>query len=144
MSLAARLILAGLALVVAAIALYFFVDWAALLAHHPHYVRPLKVVLRGALGASWYVALGLPVVLVVGSIYRFAVATSGRMTILAKLFAWFTLWAIGSVAFYFGLFLAYAPGLGQGGEDLAAPALAALLGYMIIGLGFAVSVWQGR
>lgn len=143
MSLAARLILAGLLLVMAAVAAYAFLDWEALLSQHPYYIRPLKSVLRRALDVSWYVALGLPAVLVAGSIYRFAVAKSGRMTILAKLFAWFTLWAIGSFAFYFGLFLTYAPGLGQGGAELAAPALAAVAGYMIIGVGFAISVLQG-
>ena len=143
MSLAARLILGGLVMVVAAIVAHVFVDWETLLAHHPHYVRPLKGVLRHALDASWVVALGLPVVLAVGTLYRLAVAKSGRMMILAKLFAWFTLWAIGSFAFYFGLFLTYAPGLGQGGTELAAPALAAVVGYMVIGLGFAVSAFQG-
>ena len=144
MSLAARLILAGLALVMGAVAAYLFLDWETILAHHPHVVRPLKLVVRRALDASWYVALGLPAVLLAGSIYRFAVARSGRAMIVAKLFAWFTLWTIGSFAFYFGLFLSYAPGLGQGGTDLAAPALAAIAGYMIIGLGFAVSVLQAR
>jgi hypothetical protein len=141
-SLAARLILAGLALVAVAVAAHVLVDWQALLAHHPHYVRPLKAVLRRALDVSWLVALGLPAVLVVGSIYRFAVAKQGRGMILARLFAWFTLWAIGSVAFYFGLFLTYAPGLGQGGAELAAPALAAIVGYMVIGVGIAISVLQ--
>ena len=142
MSLAGRLILVGLGLVMAAVAAYAFLDWEALLSQHPQVIRPLKGVLRRALDLSWYVALALPVVLVAGSIYRFAVARSGRMTILAKLFAWFTLWAIGSFAFYVGLFLAYAPGLGQGGAELAAPALAALVGYMVIAVGFAISVLQ--
>ena len=87
-------------------------------------------------------ALGLPVVLLAGSVYRFVVARSGRMMVLAKLFAWFTLWAIGSFAFYFGLFLTYAPGLGQGGAELAAPALAAIVGYLVIALGFIISVLQ--
>lgn len=144
MSLPARLILGGIVVVLAAIAAYVFLDWEAVLAHHPHFVRPLKAVLRHALDASWVVALGLPVVLLLGSAYRLATAKSGRMTILARLFAWFTLWAIGSVAFYFGLFLVYAPGLGQGGAELAAPALVALVGYMIIGLGFAISVMSSR
>ncbi len=143
MSLAARLILAGLLLVMAAVAAYIFLDWEAILSQHPHFIRPLKIVLRRALDASWYVALGLPAVLVAGSIYRFAVAKSGRAMVLAKLFAWVTLWVIGSFAFYFGLFLTYAPGLGQGGAELAAPALAAIMGYMIIGLGFAISALQG-
>lgn len=140
MGLAARLIVGGGALVMAAAAAYVLLDWEAIVAHHPHFIRPLKAVLRRALDVSWVVALGLPVVLVTGSAYRFVVAESGRMMILAKLFAWFTLWVIGSFAFYFGLFLAYAPGLGQGGAALAAPTLAALAGYMIIGLGFVLSV----
>ena len=144
MSLAGRLILGGLALVMIAVAAYMLLDWEAILAHHPHFVRPLKLVVRRALDVSWYVALGLPAVLLAGSIYRFAVAKSGRGMIVAQLFAWFTLWAIGSVAFYFGLFLVYAPGLGRGGAELAAPALAAIAGYVIIGLGFAVSVLQGK
>ena len=143
MSLAARLILGGLALVMVAVAAYMFVDWEAVLAQHPHFIRPLKSVVRRALAVSWYVAMGLPVVLLVGSVYRFTVARSGRTMIVARLFAWFTLWAIGSFAFYFGLFLTYAPGLGQGGAALAAPALAAIVGYVVIGLGFAVSVLQG-
>ena len=142
MSLAARLILGGLLLVMAAVAAYAFLDWEVILAQHPHFIRPLKSVLRRALDVSWVVALGLPAVLVVGSIYRFVVAKSGRMMILARLFAWFTLWSIGSFAFYFGLFLTYAPRLGQGGSELAAPALAAIAGYVIIGLGFAISVLQ--
>ena len=142
MSLAGRLILAGLALVMAAIAAYAFLDWEAIVSQHARFIRPLKSVLRHALDISWYVALGLPVVLVAGSIYRFAVARSGRMMILAKLFAWFTLWAIGSFAFYFGLFLTSAPGRGRGGAELAAPALAAIVGSMIIALGFAISVLQ--
>lgn len=140
MSLAARLMVGGLALVLAAVAAYAFLDWEAIVAHHPHFIGPLKMVLRRALDVSWVVALGLPVALVLGSAYRFVVTKSGRMRILGKLFAWFTLWAVGSVAFYFGLFLAYAPGLGQGGAELAAPALAAIAGYMIIGLGFILSV----
>lgn len=140
MSLASRLILIGLVLVMGAVAAYIFLDWETILAQNPHFVRPLKAVLRSALDVSWYVAIGLPGVLVGGSIYRFAVAKSGRTTILARLFAWFTLWAIGSFAFYFGLFLTYAPTLGQGGAELAAPALAAIVGYTIIGLGFAIAV----
>jgi hypothetical protein len=144
MSLAARLILGGLVLVMGAIAAYMFLDWDAVLSQHPHYIRPLKAVVRRALEVSWYVAWGLPAVLLAGSVYRFVVAKSGRTMIVARLFAWFTLWAIGSFAFYFGLFLTYAPGLGQGGTDIAAPALAAIVGYMIIGLGFAISVLQAR
>ena len=144
MSLAARLIVGGILLVLAGIAAYVFLDWEAIVAHHPHFVRPLKAVLRRTLDASWVVALGLPVVLLLGSAYRMVTATSGRLMILARLFAWFTLWAIGSVAFYFGLFLAYAPGVGQGGAELAAPALLALVGYMIIGLGFVLSVMSSR
>ncbi|MEO7744021.1 MAG: hypothetical protein ABIR98_13875 [Usitatibacter sp.] len=140
MSLSARLILGGLMLVMGAIAGYIFFDWEAILSEHPHIIRPLKLVVHHALDVSWVVALGLPVVLVTGSVYRLVAARSGRMMILAKLFAWFTLWSIGSFAFYFGLFLTYAPGIGQGGAELAAPALAAIVGYMIIGLGFAISV----
>ena len=144
MSLAARLILAGILIVMAAVAAYAFLDWEVILAHHPHFVRPLKAVLRRALDVSWYVALGLPAVLLGGTLYRFAVAATGRLMILARLFAWLTLWAIGSFAFFFGLFLTYAPGLGQGGAELAAPALAAIVGYVIIGLGLAISVLKGR
>ena len=140
MSLAARLILGGVALVMLAVAAYVLLDWEAILAQYPQAIRPLKAVLRRALEASWVVALGLPVALVLGSAYRLSRARSGRMTIVAKAFAWLTLWAIGSVAFFFGLFLIYAPGLGQGGAELAAPALAALVGYMIIALGVALAV----
>lgn len=140
MSAAARLILIGLILVGAGMAAYAMLDWAMILGHNPRFVRPLKAVLRPMLDLSWYVALGLPVVLVLGSLYQLVVARSGRALILAKLFAWFTLWAIGSFAFFAGLFLAYAPDLGEGGTDLAAPALIALLGYIVIGLGFAASV----
>jgi hypothetical protein len=139
-SVAARLILFGLILVMAGMAAYALFDWAMILGHNPHFVRPLKALLRPALDLSWHVALGLPVVLVLGSIYQLAVARGGRGGILAKLFAWFTLWVIGSFAFFAGLFLAYAPGLGEGGTELAAPALIALLGYLVIGLGFAASV----
>lgn len=140
MSAAARLILIGLILVMAGTAAYAMLDWAMILGHNPHFVRPLKAVLRPALDLSWHVALGLPVVLVLGSIYQLVVAKGGRGIILAKLFAWLTLWAIGSFAFFAGMFLAYAPGLGEGGTELAAPALIAVLGYIVLGLGFAVSV----
>ena len=139
MSAAARLILIGLVLVGAGMAAYAMLDWAMILGHNPRFVRPLKAVLRPMLDLSWYVALGLPVVLVLGSLYQLVVARGGRALILAKLFAWFTLWAIGSFAFFAGLFLAYAPDLGEGGTELAAPAVIALLGYIIIGLGFAAS-----
>lgn len=140
MSAAARLILIGLVLVIAGMAAYSMLDWAMILGHNPQFVRPLKAVLRPALNLSWYVALGLPVVLVLGSAYRLVVAKGGRGLILAKLFAWFTLWVIGSFAFFAGMFLAYAPGLGEGGTELAAPALIAVFGYIVIGLGFAASV----
>lgn len=140
MSAAARLILIGLILVIAGMAAYVMFDWAMILGHNPRFVRPLKAVLRPALDLSWYFALGLPVVLVLGSIYQLVVARGGRGVILAKLFAWVTLWVIGSFAFFAGMFLAYAPGLGEGGTDLAAPALIAVLGYLVLGLGFAVSV----
>lgn len=140
MSAAARLILIGLALVIAGIAAYSMFDWAMILGHNPHFVRPLRAVLRPALSLSWHVALGVPVALVIGSIYQLAVARAGRGVILAKLFAWFTLWAIGSFAFFAGMFLAYAPDLGEGGNELAAPALIATFGYIVIGLGFAASV----
>lgn len=140
MSAAARLILIGLILVMAGTAAYAMLDWAMILGHNPHFVRPLKAVLRPALDLSWHVALGLPVVLVLGSLYQLVVAKGGRGIILAKLFAWLTLWAIGSFAFFAGMFLAYAPGLGEGGTELAAPALVAVLGYIVLGLGFAVSV----
>lgn len=140
MSAAARLILIGLILVIAGMAAYAMFDWGMILGHNPHFVRPLKAALRPALNLSWYFALGLPIVLVLGSIYQLVVAKGGRGLILAKLFAWFTLWVIGSFAFFAGMFLAYAPGLGGGGTDLAAPALIAVLGYLVLGLGFAVSV----
>ena len=140
MSAAARLILIGLVLVGAGMGAYAMLDWAMILGHNPKFVRPLKAVLRPMLDLSWYVALGLPVVLVLGSLYQLVVARGGRALILAKLFAWFTLWAIGSFAFFAGLFLAYAPDLGEGGTELAAPALIALLGYIVIGMGFAVSM----
>lgn len=140
MSAAARLILIGLILVMAGTAAYAMLDWAMILGHNPHLVRPLKAVLRPALDLSWHVALGLPVVLVLGSLYQLVVAKGGRGIILAKLFAWLTLWVIGSFAFFAGMFLAYAPGLGEGGTELAAPALVAVLGYIVLGLGFAVSV----
>jgi len=139
-SAAARLILIGLILVLAGVAAYALFDWAMILGHNPQFVRPLKGALRPALSLSWYFALGLPVALVLGSIYRLAVAKGGRGVILAKLFAWCTLWAIGSFAFFAGMFLAYVPGLGEGGTDLAAPALIAVSGYIVIGLGFALSV----
>jgi hypothetical protein len=140
MSAAARLILIGLILVGAGMAAYAMLDWAMILGHNPRFVRPLKAVLRPMLDLSWHVALGLPIVLVLGSLYQLVVARGGRALILAKLFAWLTLWAIGSFAFFAGMFLAYAPGLGEGGTALAAPALIAVFGYIIIGLGFAVSV----
>jgi hypothetical protein len=140
LSIAARMILAGLVLVVGGVTAYAMFDWVQIFASHPQFVRPLKAVLRPALNLSWYVALGLPIVLVLGSIYQLVVAKGGRGLILAKLFAWFTLWVIGSFAFFAGMFLAYAPGVGEGGTDLAAPALIAVLGYLVLGLGFAVSV----
>lgn len=140
MSAAARLIIIGLVLVIAGMAAHSMFDWAMILGHNPHFVRPLKAVLRPALSLSWYVALGLPLVLVLGTIHQLVVAKGGRGLILAKLFAWFTLWVIGSFAFFAGMFLAYAPGLGEGGTELAAPALIAVFGYIIIGLGFAAGV----
>jgi hypothetical protein len=139
---AARLMLIGLVLVMAGMAAYSLFDWAMILGHNPHFVRPLKAVLRPALSLSWYVALGVPVALVLGSMYQLAVAKGGRGVILARLFAWFTLWVIGSFAFFAGMFLAYAPDLGEGGNELAAPALIAIFGYIVMGLGFAASVFR--
>jgi hypothetical protein len=140
MSPAARLILAGLVLVFGGMLAYAAFDWEQILAHYPHFVRPLKSVLRPTLDLAWYAALGLPVVLLLGTIYRLVAAKGGRAMILARLFAWFTLWVIGSFAFFAGLFLAYAPAMGEGGTHLIAPALLAAVGYLVIGLGFAVSV----
>lgn len=139
MSRAARLMLWGLVLVAAGVAAYLSVDWAGVLARYPHYVRPLKGALRPALTLAWYWAYAVPVLLLLVSVYRFFVSRSGRAFIAWRLFAYLTLWALGSFSFFFGLFLVYAPGLGEGGTELLAPALLASLGYILVGLGFVTS-----
>lgn len=142
MSVASRLMVWGMLLVMVAVAAYIAVDWAGLLARHPHYLRPLRAVVKPTLQLSWYWAFIVPLLLLVASVVRFFTAKSGRAMIVWKLFAYVTLWAIGSFSFFFGLFLVYAPGLGEGGRDLLLPALAACFGYILLGLGFLASVLQ--
>lgn len=140
MSAAARLILLGMLLALGGVAAFIAIDWAATLARWPHYVRPLKSVVGVLLNASWYWAFAVPALLLVAALYRFAVKRTGRLLTFGKVFAYFTLWAIGSVAFFFGLFLTYAPSFGTGGVELLVPALLACLGYLVIGVGFVLSV----
>ncbi len=140
MSRAARLILWGLLMVAAGIAAYAAIDWQQVLGHHPRFLRPLKVALRATLQAAWYWAFAVPAMMLAGAAYRFVVAKGGRLMVAWKLFAYFTLWAIGSFAFFFGLFLVYAPGLGEGGTQLLAPAMLACVGYFILGVGFVLSL----
>jgi len=88
------------------------------------------------LNLSLFWGLAVPGLLLAASGYRFAVARSGRVSIVWKLFAFFTLWAIGSFAFFFATFLAWA---GGGGLALLVPSLVACLGYILLGLGFLFS-----
>ena len=139
MSGAGRLMLGGMLLVLVAVAAYVGVDWERTLALHPESVKPLRRATRVALDLSWHWAWVLPVLLLVAAIYRVFALPSGRLAVVWKLFAYVTLWAIGSFAFFFGLFLAYAAG-GEGGNALLVPAPSACTGYLLTGVGFLASV----
>ena len=139
MSRAARVILLGMALAFVAVALHAAFDWAEILARYPHYLRGLRRAVAALLWASWYWAFAVPVLLFLASAWRFVRASQGRAGIAWKLFAFATLWGIGSVAFFFALFLAYAPGAGEGGTALLVPGLLGCIGYFVIGLGFVLS-----
>lgn len=140
MSSAARILLFGILLVVLAVISYAMIEWPHVLANFPHHLRSLKRAVAVLLKGAYYAAYGVPVLLFLVAVIRFATAKSGRALIAWKLFAYLTLWAIGSLAFFFGLFLAYAPSSGDGGSDLLVPALLGCLGYVVIGVGFLVSV----
>ena len=140
MSSAARIMLFGILLTMLAVMSYALVEWPHVLANFPHYQRPLKRVVGALLGGAYYFSYGVPALLFLVAVFRFATAKSGRAMVAWKLFAYFTLWVIGSLAFFFGLFLAYAPGMGDGGTDLLVPALLGCVGYMVIGVGFLASV----
>lgn len=140
MSIGARLILWGMLLVLIAIAGYIAVDWEDVLTRFPHYARPLRSVVRPMLELAWYWAFIVPALLFAVGVYRFAVAKGGRLAVAWRLFAFFTLWAIGSFAFFFGLFLVYAPEMGGGARGLLLPAVVACFGYLLIGLGFLASM----
>ena len=130
----------GMLLIVAAVMSYALVEWSHVLATFPHYLRPLRRMVAVLLKAAYHWAYAVPALLFLAALYRFASAKAGRALIAWKLFAYFTLWVIGSLAFFFGLFIAYAPGMGEGGTDLLVPGLLGCLGYMVIGAGFFVSV----
>ena len=140
MSRAARVILLGMLLALAGVALHVAFDWGQVLSKYPHYLRPLRRVMGSLLWASWYWAIAVPVAMLVVAAWRFARAAAGRAAIAWKLFAFATLWGIGSVAFFFALFLAYVPGAREGGTALLVPGLLGCLGYLVIGVGFILSV----
>jgi hypothetical protein len=139
-SLGARLILAGLVSVAAGIASYALLDWGQVLAEHANTLRAIKRIVGVLLGIAYQWAFGVAAGLVGVAVYAMARGRGMRGLIAWRLFAYFTLWAIGSVAFFFGMFVAYAPGLGEGGEGLLVPALFAIPGYIVIGLGFVVAL----
>ena len=130
----------GVGCVLGSVLLHALVEWDPLLRAHPHYLRPLRSVVAPALDLAAFWGLAVPGTLLAASGYRFATARSGRAMIVWKLFAYFTLWAITSFAFFFGLFLAYAAGTPNA---LLAPALLGCIGYMLLGLGFFSSTLRG-
>ncbi|HYC36179.1 MAG TPA: hypothetical protein VEC19_07135 [Usitatibacter sp.] len=140
MSRPARVMLLGMVLALAAVALHLWLDWSEVLAVHAHWLRPLRLAMSTMLPVSWYWAFAVPALLMLVSVVRFVRAKSGRAAIAWKLFAFVTLWAIGSAAFFVGLFLAYVPEMGEGGTGLLVPGLVACVGYLVIGLGFVLSV----
>lgn len=140
MSAAARVMLWGMLLVVAGVASYAAFDFEAVLGKYPHWMRPLRSVLRPTLHMAWYWALIVPALLLAGSVYRVAASKTGRAMVVWRLFAYLTLWGIGSFAFFFGLFLVYAPSAADGGTALLVPALIACFGYILLGVGFVFSV----
>lgn len=140
MSPAARLMVLGVAFVVGGVLLHAMIDWEPLLRAHPHYVPPLRSAVAPALDLAAFWGLAVPGMLLAASGYRFATARSGRALIVWKLFAYFTLWAIASFAFFFGLFLAYSAGTPNA---LLAPALFGCFGYILLGLGFFSSTLRG-
>jgi hypothetical protein len=139
-TLGGRLILAGLLAVAAGIASYALVDWVHVLAENPWAVRGIKRAVGVLLGTAYQWAFGVPAAMVGVAVYAMARGKGMRAHIAWKLFAFFTLWAIGSAAFFFGLFVAYAPGLGEGGDALLVPSLFAIPGYVVIGLGFVAAL----
>ena len=130
----------GMLLALGGVAAYALVEWTNVLAAYPHYVRPLRRMMALLLRAAYHWAYGVAALMFVAGVYRFATARGGRVQVAWKLFAYFTLWVIGSLAFFFGLFIAYAPGFGEGGSELLVPGLLGCLGYMVIGVGFVASL----
>ena len=136
MSRAARVILLGLALTLAGVLTYTLVDTAGFVSTHQHYLRPLNRVVGQLLDAAWLAAFGVAALIAAIALWRLARTPGGRIAIAWKAFALLTLWAIGSFAFFFALFLAYVPQHGAAGRALLVPALLGCIGYLVIGLGF--------
>jgi hypothetical protein len=139
-SLGGWLILLGLLATGAGIASHALLDWSRLLAEHRDLLHPLRRVVGVLLGTAYQWAYGVPAALLGVAVYAMARGKGMRALIAWKAFAFATLWVIGSAAFFFGLFIAYAPGLGEGGDGLLVPALFAICGYIVIGLGFVAAL----
>ena len=84
----------------------------------------------------------VPVLIVVGSLARFAKARGSRGLVFLKLTAYIVLWGAGTVVLFFALFAAYF--LGDAAQvDLLVPALLGIAGYALIGAGLVASVLRG-
>lgn len=123
--------------------LSYGLDWTPLLAEHAQAAAVLKRVVRVGLELAWYVAVGVPVVIVAGSLYRFVRARGSRGLVFLKLTAYVILWTAGTFALFFALFAAYFLGDMHAQLELLVPAILGLAGYFLIGLGLAVSVLRG-
>jgi hypothetical protein len=132
----------GVMLALAGVASYA-VDWVEVLVAHPRAAATLRRAVRYFLDAAWYVAVGVPVVIVAGSLYRLVQARGARGLVFLKLTAYLILWAAGTFVLFFALFAAYFMGNPHARVDLLVPAMLGVTGYTLIGLGLVRSVLRG-
>jgi hypothetical protein len=139
--LAALLVPIGVAIAIGGM-LGYGLDWLRILAPHPEATALLKRTVRVALEAATYIAVAVPVAILVGSAWRFAVASGARGLAFLKLTAYIILWAAGSFVLFFALFAAYFMGDAHAQVQLLVPALLAATGYALIGTGLAISAFR--
>ena len=142
LTLATMLVPLGVALALAAF-LSYGADWTSILAERPRAAAVLRRLVRHGLEAARHMAFGVPVVMVLGSIYRLVRARGSRGMVFLKLTAYVVLWAAGSFVLFFALFAAYFMGDAHAQLELLVPAALGILGYILIGAGLLASVLRG-
>jgi hypothetical protein len=133
----------GVAIVLAGLASYGF-SWSELFAEHPRALEIMKDVVRVSLEASWYIAFGVPVLILLFSLYGLVVASGRRGMVFLKMTAYVVLWALGSSALLGALLGAYLLGGPHAQIELLIPTTLGVLGYALIGLGLLASVLRNR